>query len=292
MTAERRTNLRPHIYNRNEGSGPWWKTAQWIWHPTILDRYFGVLFKGWWLFGADQINRNFEIEVAVGGEDNILQFGVVLPFLLRWHIGVRLPRQLVRGWVYERREWTLRIGYIGRWVEVLIASDEHMRDTGMDSYYRRKLADGSYDGPWSRAALWPGWHFTFHPHLRDRLLGRMVCDTAKGEPEPVTVPMPEGNYSGVMRREDRVWTRPRWPWPLRRRTSYWIDMEVGIPVPGKGENSWDIEDDEIRGTGGSSPAEAIANVTRAALRQREQHASRDWKPAEGWPPQNKEPTNA
>ena len=122
--------------------------------------------------------------------------------------------------------------------------------------------------PWSRAALWPGWHLTFDPRPLDRLLGRVKCETTKGEPESVEVPMPEGKYPATLTREERVWKRPRWPWIKDRRVDYRVDLEVGIPSAGKGENSWDCDDDALYGTGGSTPAEAIGNAVKAALRNR------------------------
>jgi hypothetical protein len=284
MTREgRRTNLKPHIYNTAE-SGWKFRTAQWSWHPTLRGWYFGTLAKGWYRLGPWKGMEVFEVEFAIGGEDNMVQFGIAFPFLGRWTIGVRVPRKLTNGWIYHRREWTLRMGYVGAWVELMFASDEHMRDTGMVSYYRRKLDAGTYDGPWSRAALHPGWHLTFRPRLTDRLLGRQECVTTKGDPEPVLIPMPEGNYPGTMRREERVWKRKRWPWTAKRRADYWVEMDIAIPVPGKGENSWDCGDDGLYGTGGSTPAEAIANCVRVALRDRERYAGPNWTPtADGWP---------
>jgi hypothetical protein len=56
--------------------------------------------------------------------------------------------------------------------------------------------------------------------------------------------MPEGKYPAHVKRERRTWKRPRWFTPLVRE--YWdVDVESGIRVPGKGENSWDCDDDAI-----------------------------------------------
>lgn len=217
---EPRFKLGLWIYNRNEKGGPWWKTAQWTWWPTVFGHYMGTLAKGWWLLGPNEINRHFEVQFAIGGEDNMAQVGVVMPFLIRWSAGIRLPRRLVTGWVYQRREWGLRVGYIGRWLEVMFAHDE--QGSEMASYYRNCRKRGE-ELVWSRAALWPGIHLTFHPRPLDRLLGRKLCTTIKGDAELVTIPMPEGNYSGTMVREECTWKRRRSPWVAQRRTSYWID---------------------------------------------------------------------
>lgn len=214
--------MRLYVYNRNEGCRAVVDDRAWcLW----VGEHATTVLKGWWQLGPSSINRHFEIEIALGGEDNMLQFGVVLPFVLRWHIGVRVPRKLTSAWIYERREWTVRVGYVGRWLDLMFASDEHMRDTGMDDYYWRKRANpdcancGHYKGfhqnderrcitlsevnhgcapctcpgyapaklVWTRAALWPGWHLEVRPRLIDRVFGRRECITTEGEPEPVVV---------------------------------------------------------------------------------------------------------
>jgi hypothetical protein len=247
---------------------------------TLYISEIGTVAKGWmtWL---NKRYPHFEIEFALGGEDNMIQAGIVIPYLSRCHVGIRVPRWLTKGWIYQRREWTLRVGYIGRWVELLLAYDDSARD--MRSYYTAMRKRGESLDPWNRVSLWPGIHINLTGHPRDRLLGRKVCTVAEGEPQAVVVPMPEGNYQAVVTVEKRTWKRPRWPWPSNYRTDYSIDIPGGIPVPGKGENSWDCEDDAIHGTGGKSVHDAVANATRAALRQRELYAGPGWEPDRGWP---------
>jgi len=238
-------------------------------------------FKGWYSVLPGRKPHNYvEVEFALGGEDNMLQAGLRLPLLGCAYVGVRVPRALTRGWIYERREWALRVGYIGYWLELLIGYDDSASD--MASYYRAKRKRGE-GVAWTRFATWPGVRLKVDPRLRDWLLGRRECVTTVGEPFPVVVPMPEGNYPAKVKREERVWRRKRWPFSAERRVDYSIDMDVPVPVPGKGENSWDCDDDAIWGTGGSSVPEAVANVTRAALRDRERYASSEWTPGAGWP---------
>lgn len=68
-----------------------------------------------------------------------------------------------------------------------------------------------------------------------------------GEPEIVEVAMPEGTYRVKVSQRDRMWTRPRWPGEWLRVRDVEVDVldEGGIPMPGKGENSWDIVDDAV-----------------------------------------------
>lgn len=117
----------------------------------------------------------------------------------------------------------------------------------------------------------PRWrHGSFNPV--DFLLGRARCETIEGNPEPALVPMPEGNYAATIKREDRVWRRPRWPF-VRRRTDYWIEIPSGIPFEGKGENSWDCGTDGLFGTGGNSPENAIANAVASVMKNRKRYGT-------------------
>lgn len=315
-----------HHYHRGENGSP----VSGAWTLYIGQR---SAFKGWYsvLPGKRDRGSYAEVEVALGGEDNMLQFGVRLPLLGCCYVGVRVPRWATRGWVYQRREWAIKVGYIGDWAWLLFAHDDAMAD--MADYYRRQREQPNcerckhyasfHDDPvripparvtnparkcvthsqilhgsapcecpgykpeklrYNRAHLWPGLVVKVRPRLKDRLLGREVCTTTEGEMVPVLVPMPEGNYPGTVKREERVWKRKRWPWSERRRVDFWVDMQIGVPTPGKGENSWDCDDDGVYGTGGSSVPEAVANVVRAALRNRERYGSgASWVPSRGWP---------
>lgn len=269
-----------HVFNKAETGWPL-KTAQWSLGLTVRGRYFGHLAKGWWRLGRWSGMESLEVEFALGGEDNMAQVGGAVPLLGRGYVGVRVPRWLTRGWIYQRREWKLRVGYVGSWLEVLIGFDSSARD--MHSYYRRKREQGE-DLIWSRLATWPGIRLSLRPRLRDRLFGRPRCETTEGPWESVEIPMPEGNYAGRVRKETRVWKRPRWPWIRQRRVEWWVDMIEGVPHAGKGENSYDCGDDAVMGTGGSTRAEAIANVTRAALRNRERYGEASTRSAALTPP--------
>lgn len=344
---DRSTRLGLMFYNFNEGSGPKLKTAQWMWHPKFRGWYFGVLAKGWWKFGPSTITNYFELEFAIGGEDNMVQFGVVIPFLGRVTFGLRIPRVLTKGWIYQRREWTVKVGYVGHWLDVCFASEEHMRDTGMVSYYKRKKSQPpdcechdpkrwhedpvlvepysvkptddiaaltkhvpnpsgrcitpaeinhnstpcacqgyvAAKSPWNRMQLWPGWHFTFDPRLTDKILGKRKYESRTEEEVRTVVPMPEGNYPAMVKLNVDTWTRARWPWSRKVLRRADVKMDVPIPVPGKGENAWDIDDDAVFSQYGvaRNVAEAVSHVVRSALDSRERHGGKDWVPDAGWP---------
>lgn len=331
-----------HVYNLNEGSGPRLKTGQWALHPTIRGRYLGTVAKGWWRLGPAGYTQHLEVELALGGEHSMLQLAIELPFLLHLAVGVRVPRWAIKGWVYERRSWGLKVGYVGAWLDLLFASDEHMRETGMVEYYRKRrqrpdcechhaaewhanpaivwksvhvpgedtrveianpegrcvtpaeVTHGSppcecrgfrlASLPWSRAALWPGWHGRLRPRLRDRALGKLEHSEDELRVVETVIPMPEGNYPATVRLTRAMWRRRRWPLSRRVVLRGHVEMKVPIPVPGKGENSWDIDDDAHYGVTcpARSVSEAVSAVAQGALRDRERYAGPNWRPAGGW----------
>jgi hypothetical protein len=296
--------------HENEGSGPWWLTAEWHlnWMDRDKDSYLGTILKGWWTLGPKHTRDSCEVEVAVGGEDNCVQVGVAIPWLARCYVGVRVPRSWTKGWVYERREWAIMPGYIGHLCWLRFARDEQaemMRD-----YYTRKGHDLASYVP-TRAALWPGWEVQVNPRWRDRVFGRRVYESkdvtdrrdrdytvlpphaAAGSrsaaKEPLagirtSVPMPEGNYPCIVKLTEDTWTRPRLKAARKLVRRAEVEMLVPIPVPGKGTASYNCDDDATYSMccTARSVAQAVATMAESAMRDRERYANRNWQPREGF----------
>lgn len=89
----------------------------------------------------------------------------------------------------------------------------------------------------------------------------------------VQIPMPEGAYDATITLSTDSWSRPRWKTLSIRRCR--VDIPLGIPYPGKGENSWDCDEDAAYGL--TAPAdtveEAIALVVESVLRKRRERGS-------------------
>lgn len=93
------------------------------------------------------------------------------------------------------------------------------------------------------------------------------------------IPMPEGVYPATWEKMRYVSHyvgplgkfRDRILGPCTSDPSFWIDVPGGIPVEGKGENSWDCGMDGIFGTGGRTLHDAIGNVSAAAMRDRDRY---------------------
>ena len=153
------SRLSLHVYNKERG--PSWAGAEWYWAPTVFGKYLGTLFKGWGIAGFRRgLTSYFALELALGGEDSMLQVGAIVPFLGRCHLGVRVPRRLLTPWIYERRVWGLRLGYMpGDLVEIQFGYDDAADN--MASYYRAKRKRGE-SLCWNRLTTWPG----LHPTLR------------------------------------------------------------------------------------------------------------------------------
>lgn len=120
----------------------------------------------------------------------------------------------------------------------------------------------------------------------DAFLGERTMKTETvGEPEVVTIPMPEGNYLGRSTIERVTWSRPRWfaeRWHSAKVTMDPRDDErfKPIPIPGKGENSYDIDEDALYATStkARTHGEAVAKVVESVLTTRERRGGLNWRP--------------
>lgn len=118
----------------------------------------------------------------------------------------------------------------------------------------------------------------------DTFLGRSTVTTAQGDPEPVSLPLPEKVYQGTARREVRTWKRPRWPGAWLRHEVVAIEVPGGIPIPGKGETGYDLDDDalyEFHHAG--TVSEAVVYTVSDVLRARLQRAGIAWRPSPSQP---------
>jgi hypothetical protein len=133
--------------------------------------------------------------------------------------------------------------------------------------------------PWSKTMEWdtadPWWVRGLTIHVDDLVLGKTRYQReALGEPIHAMVPMPEGNYPAVFQRQRQTWKRPRWF--AHSRESFDITIPKGIPFAGKGENSWDCDDDGLFGMSAEGTLnQAIVRVQQAVNERRKRygHAS-------------------
>ena len=154
-------------------------------------------------------------------------------------------------------------------------------------YPGRELSFGFYDWAWhwnvwtnqdewdSKTPKWRDGYFS----IPDFVLGKTECTTVKHDPISATVSLPEGNYPVTVIFETRTWKRPRWPL-ARVRSGADVDSEQGIPIPGKGENSWDCGEDAYHsiGTSATTIEEAIAYTIEVVTERRLKYGGKNWQP--------------
>lgn len=132
-----------------------------------------------------------------------------------------------------------------------------------------------------------GWKWVGFP--MDILFGRRDYHRVETGHQVVSFAMPEGRYQADCTLTRCTWTRPRWPWwPLSLTLDRAeIDFDPPVGIPGKGENSWDCDDDATHAMTtplkhGSLRA-TIEEFALDTLRTRMHRGGLDWKPVKGWP---------
>lgn len=148
------------------------------------------------------------------------------------------------------------------------------------------LRNDSRRRPHLRYALWakehewarddPWWVRGVTIDFERLLFGRPTHETNVLDSGVCVVPMPERNYEATYEVVQHV---DRWTQRLGRfrDPDRWVitQIEPGapIPIPGKGENAWDLGDDAIHSTGvaGADVSEAVGKLVASALSKRQRH---------------------
>lgn len=120
---------------------------------------------------------------------------------------------------------------------------------------------------------------TWHPFGR---AGLRIGKAVDVETRDVEIPMPERVYRGRATKRSFTYRSESFPLVRKHGTSVEIEMFPGeqVPVPGKGENSWDCGDDAIFGATSWTPSieEAVGRLVAGALRDRRRRAGSSWRP--------------
>jgi hypothetical protein len=130
---------------------------------------------------------------------------------------------------------------------------------------------------WDRR--WPWWKKTQSWYPLDTLFGAWQYRAQQLDSCQLRLVLPEGHYrvTAVMYAEQ--WKRTRWPF-VKRSVRADLTPDRPIPIPGKGENSWDQEEDAIfeMTTRAPTPLRALAHLRENVLRRRERYGGKDWQP--------------
>lgn len=227
-----------------------------------------------------------------------------------WHVGWRtaaaLAVQLDQSEVMLHMAWpfaalflTITASWLRPWLERILpgywfdpSTYQHFDKPGQNRLkvcQETEIAVKWHDG----GLWWSLWHPTMewsagtpkwrngHFDPADFLLGRHTYSSEELSTENVEVPMPERTYAGTVTLTRDTWKRPRWPFG---RSIYRANIEVdgGVPHPGKGENSWDCGEDATYSM--TCPArtaeDAVGALVKSVLSSRRQYGGRNWRPAE------------
>lgn len=128
----------------------------------------------------------------------------------------------------------------------------------------------------------PWWMYGYWSWER-LLFGRSTVTTEVLREDVCAIPLPEGTYPATYKvtRYVHSWQRFR---PKKGRLSIEVTPEIPVPVPGKGENSWDCDDDGIwsQSSPGDSVTNAVAGFVESVTRTRLRHGGAGWVPDAGW----------
>lgn len=134
---------------------------------------------------------------------------------------------------------------------------------------------------------WDGNGWSFNLDVKDLALGKATYEERVKRVERSEVIMPEGRYPAKVTFSKVRWKRRfglgKWWWRVS------VDVEGGIPFPGKGENSWDCGDDATFGSTEPiercvGPAHVYCDRTaKYVLERRQRYGDLAYVPAKGWP---------
>ncbi len=247
---ERETNLRGffwHWQNLKEGEP---KRVGIHGRAWLHRRRGGVFGIEWHIPGC-----SFGIGFTVGGMEDQLRISLCLWLFSLYFSLERWPA--LEKWEtvanYHEREISFRVFSWALWWMLWMDDNEWRSD----------------DPKWRRGTF----------HIDDFFLGKNTYSKVDQAPIDAVVHLPEGDYPVKVQFFTQTWKRPRWPFP-RIRHGADVDCETGLPIPGKGENSWDCDDSAYMsiGTSATTVEEAIADATKRVLERRERYGGKNWMP--------------
>lgn len=255
---EARTTGEHERYGERRLKGKGWRHGRaWFNLRGPEDRHNGSIGISWSLFRKQIYLLSLDFEVDPGGDDAIGGSLYLFPFAFWWqidgHRANRLARFLVRdGW--DEREISVRI----------VAPN---RFGGMGDGWTILWRLWSSHSSWSsRTPKWRDGHW----NVFDSTLGRHRHSKIELSKTDVLIPMPERPYPATVTMFESTWRRQRFPFIRKSIRRAEVEIDGGIPFPGKGENAWDCGDDAVFSS--TFPAttveEAIGKVVSSVMRDR------------------------
>jgi len=210
-----------------------------------------------WLYIGDSENRwqrSFRMEIVSGwpGSFGINASGDERDYTFKFWAFIQFYITLegfLWGWCYPKRNRHIQVSFHNgaAWFDIMT-------------------------DPFSWSSKGSKWRsFSINPS--DIIFGRMKYKSEDIETVHVPFAMPEAHYTLTVRRFRSTWWRPRFPWWKIRLLRAEVEPSNPVPVPGKGENSWDCGDDAIHSltTPAKTVGEAVGSFFDSVDRQRSKH---------------------
>lgn len=230
---------------------------------------YGIPFSGrfWlrtatntWRMSWNFLSKSCGVSATASHEDGLV-LHVALPPVSLW---LTVPAPVAH--------WLSTSVFMARWN---VRYGGHPGSTRYDDFELFNIRVHDYAIWWSLAKFDWGWSHKMpmwmdgNWHFLDTLLGEQRHSEETIDVRDVVIPMPEGAYPATVKLSVRRWKRSRWPATVVRRTAS-IDIPAGVPQAGKGENSWDCDEDALFGLSCEARTldEAIAKTVGASLRGR------------------------
>lgn len=269
-----------HWQNLNDGARS--RSLEQLWRngrAWFNFRKFGAIRIEWRIFGRSSTALSF----SFAGEEDDLQFHVGfyrlfsiwltfsdVPILRRlfeeirsfhgYETGVRffdyavwLDLCMNDAWGSRQINWINRIPGLGGWAGITYKDQNH-------------------------------WHgIQVNVHYLDILLGReQHSEQVIGEPVECRLELhPDTTWLGRVYKlniqmKEHSWKRPRW-FVTEKRVRADVQCNPPIPIPGKGESDWDLDDDALHGGtfNAISPEEAVQAVKRSVIETRAKYGLPD-----------------
>lgn len=181
--------------------------------------------------------------------------------------------RLASVWMRLRAPWT-------KWARVKQGTKNwhYARHTGIRLFpYKKRIflvEIDNLDGYWSKDQPW--WR-EFGLSVRD-IMGQIKVDDEPLSIGTCRIPLPEGNYNATYVVKRMVWRHVRYPGKILdwfwKRTIIATDIDIpgGIPVEGKGENSYDMGMDGLFSSYGPGQLEeSIGRIAASVQRDRNRY---------------------
>lgn len=229
----------------------------------------------WYLSWGEQLNWGVRIElsrrwrssfiatVGYGGQEDFAEWTLAIPWLFFLHVAFDTPFRWKRLRPFDGKysESEARIGFrsVGGTLYFLLGHDS---SAGWYSTHGR----GGAAGRWLRdikrnkeVTLFRGDWVLGKPQHTLEVLEENI-------PVVVNVGQWDGDvYGGTAKHTRRTWKRR---FSTKVSDGFEIEMQEGVPFPGKGENSWDCGDDAYFGFGGETIEAAIEDIVNKVKQRR------------------------